>query len=92
MTGTGQTDPGDPDSDREALEELLSVASHDLRTPIIAIRNLGLTMSQRWDTIDDAEKRRYVSIMSDQACVLLELVTDMVTRAHGRRRAASSGD
>ncbi len=54
------------------------MASHELRTPLTSISGFAKTLRSRWDSIVDDEKRRFVSIIDEQADRLGRLVTDLL--------------
>lgn len=63
----------------QAMREFLSVASHDLRTPIAVVRGYASTMTASWHTLSDTDKREYVAIINRQAAHLARLVADLLT-------------
>lgn len=62
-----------------AMRDFVAVASHDLRGPLTAILGFASTMTEHWDTIPDADKRGFVSIISRQASQLNRMVDDLLT-------------
>jgi signal transduction histidine kinase len=67
---------------REANElksRFVAMASHELRTPLTAISGFASTMRQRWTTLGDQDKHRFVEIIDEQADRLGRLVSDLLT-------------
>jgi signal transduction histidine kinase len=66
----------------ELRRHFLAMASHELRTPLTAIAGFASTMTHMWDELPEAEKRKFVGIISEQADRLTGLVEDIfiVTR------------
>jgi PAS domain S-box-containing protein len=66
----------------EELDELKSdfVAKvvHDLRTPITVIQGFADTLEQRWEHLDDSERRRFVNYMGASTKRLMLLVQDIM--------------
>jgi signal transduction histidine kinase len=56
----------------------VSMASHELQTPLTSVIGFAETLDQRWDAIDDAERRRFLRIIRDQGRRLSRLVTDLL--------------
>jgi signal transduction histidine kinase len=63
----------------DAMRDFLSIASHDLRTPIAIIKGYAATMSAAWDSVPDDDKRTYVATIGRQADRLARLVSDLLT-------------
>lgn len=66
----------------ELRRHFLAMASHELRTPLTAIAGFASTMTEMWDQLPEAEKRKFVGIISEQADRLTTIVEDIfiVTR------------
>src|ERR671925_453629 len=54
--------------------EFVAIASHELRTPLTSINGFVKTILERWDSLPDGDKRRYLSIVDRQADRLRRLV------------------
>jgi signal transduction histidine kinase len=55
------------------------MASHELRTPLTAIEGFTTTMLDRWDQLEDADKRMFLEIVDSQSRRLTRLVEDLLT-------------
>jgi PAS domain S-box-containing protein len=63
----------------QAMREFVAVASHELRTPTSVIHGFAATMEDRWDQLDDADKRQYIGAISRASDRLARLVEDLLT-------------
>jgi signal transduction histidine kinase len=61
--------------------EFVAIASHELRTPLTSISGFAKTILERWDTLTDADKRRYLAIVDHQADRLRRLVDNVLLLA-----------
>lgn len=59
-------------------ELFAGVSAHEMRTPLVAIRNFADIMSTRWDDIADEDRRAYTAIIGGQARRLLDMVSDLL--------------
>ncbi|MFL6053152.1 MAG: PAS domain S-box protein [Actinoallomurus sp.] len=63
----------------EAAKDLfLSMTSHELRTPITVVRGFSKTLADRWEKLDDADRRRAVATIADRADALGRLVDNLL--------------
>jgi signal transduction histidine kinase len=62
-----------------AMQEFLSIASHDLRTPIAVVKGYAATMITAWSSIPDADKLGYLETINRQADRLSRMVADLLT-------------
>jgi signal transduction histidine kinase len=67
------------ESARRSQMEFVSVTNHELRTPLTAIKGFAVTLSHRWDDMDDEVKRSAVAAIEQQSRRLDELVADLLT-------------
>lgn len=56
----------------------IAVASHELRTPLTSITGFTRTIVERWDYLDDAEKRHFIGVVDQQGDRLARLVDDLL--------------
>lgn len=59
----------------------MSALAHDLRTPLIAIRNLADIVDKRWEDIAEEQRRHVLRTTSEEATRLLRMVHDASQRA-----------
>ena len=64
---------------KEAMQDFIAIASHDLRTPITIIEGFTTTLLARWQTVPDPDKMKYVSTIDRQVVHLKRLVEDLLT-------------
>ena len=57
--------------------ELVANVSHDLRTPIAIIQGYVETMQMKADTLTEAEKKRYLNIISESTSKLEKLILEL---------------
>lgn len=73
----------------QALDELktafLGTASHELRTPVTAISGFAHVLADRWDTLDDDERRVFADRIASNARSLDTLVQDLLDFARLER-------
>lgn len=69
----------DLEAANEAMRDFVAIASHDLRTPIAAIRGYAQLIDGSWDSLPDADKREHARTIARQAGHLSRIVTDLLT-------------
>lgn len=69
--------------------ELLAIAAHDLRSPLATAQGFVELLRQRWDGIDDEERRYYLERASGHLDDLSDLLGDLLNVA--RTEAAQEG-
>jgi signal transduction histidine kinase len=79
LTETERASAAELQRAHDAMREFLSIASHDLRTPIAVIKGYAATMSSAWDALPDDDKRTFVATINRQADRLSRLVSDLLT-------------
>ena len=63
----------------EAAKDLfLSMTSHELRTPITVVQGFAKTLVNRWDKLDDADRRQAVATIAERADSLGRLVDNLL--------------
>jgi signal transduction histidine kinase len=63
----------------ELKTRFLSMASHEVRTPLTSIYGFSATLRQQWDVLDDAQRLEFVGIIEQQSARLNRLTTDLLT-------------
>ncbi|MFP5310039.1 MAG: ATP-binding protein [Actinomycetes bacterium] len=58
--------------------DFVSMASHEVRTPITAIRGFSLTLSRRWDELSDADRIRCFEVIHRQTDRLWRVIDDLL--------------
>lgn len=59
--------------------EFVAMASHELRTPLTSIAGFSSTMMDKWQTLSEADKYKFVGIIDGQSQRLSRLVEDLLT-------------
>ena len=62
-----------------ALRDFVAIASHDLRTPLTAITGFAAMLHERWELLDEDDKRQFVATIDRSAQSLASLVEDLLT-------------
>ncbi len=62
-----------------AIREFVSIASHDLRTPIAIVKGFADTLVDSWPALSDEDKLTHIGTIGRQADQLSRLVTDLLT-------------
>lgn len=65
------------DAERDR-SRFVSMASHELQTPITSVVGFAATLDERWDSLDEQERRRFLRIVRDQGERLSRLVSQML--------------
>ena len=60
-------------------EDFISTVSHELRTPLTSIRGFAQTMLTSWDRLDDAAKKKFLTIIEQQSNRLINLVENILS-------------
>lgn len=75
-------------------ERFVTIASHELRTPVTSIQGFASTLLDQWDVCTDARRREFVELIGEAAERMGELVENLLTitaidagRLHGNPRA-----
>ena len=63
----------------EMKSRFVAVASHELRTPLTSIGGFATTLLDRWNVIDDGDKRRFLALIERQTERLTRIVRDLLT-------------
>jgi signal transduction histidine kinase len=58
--------------------DFVSMASHEVRTPITAIRGFSLTLSRRWDELSEADRIRCFEVIHRQTDRLWRVIDDLL--------------
>ncbi len=59
--------------------DFMAMSSHEIRTPITAIRGFALTLSRHWDDLAEEDRRRSLDVIHRQSTRLWQLVSDVLT-------------
>jgi signal transduction histidine kinase len=62
----------------EMREEFLSNVSFEMRGPLTAVKGFTATLLESWETLDDADRVRFLQIVSRQSDKLTRLIQTMV--------------
>jgi len=65
----------------EAKDLFLATTSHELRTPITVVQGFASTLSNRWDKLNDDERRSAVQTIAERAGSLGHLVEQLLLGA-----------
>lgn len=65
----------------EQLELFVGTAAHEMRTPLVAIRNFADVTLDHWSSVSDEDKRARLQIIREQSGRLLRLVSDLLMAA-----------
>lgn len=71
----------DPAPAQDDQDLLLAVTSHELRTPITAIKGFADTLENHWDTLEPAARREAVRVIWQRANELAALVDRLLATA-----------
>lgn len=63
----------------QAHGDFISTISHEFRTPLTSIKGFADTLLQYGNQLPDDEKRRFITIIKDQADRLIRLVENLLT-------------
>lgn len=63
---------------RQAQTEFVSTVSHELRTPLTSIKGFADTILRAGDRLEQAQQKKYIGIIKDQADRLTRLVEDLL--------------
>ncbi len=70
-------------SEQSAIDALkrdfMQMASHEVRTPITAIRGFALTLNRHWDQLAEEDRRRSLDVIHRQATRLWQLLNNILT-------------
>ncbi len=74
--------------DRSPAEDdrdlFLAAAGHELRTPVTVIKGYAGTLADRWEALDDHERRGAAQVLTQRADELARLVDRLLAAAGGR--------
>jgi PAS domain S-box-containing protein len=76
----------------EAKDLFLATTSHELRTPITVVQGFASTLANRWDKLNDDDRRSAVQTIADRAGALAKLVEQLLlgSRAGADQLAVSN--
>jgi two-component system, OmpR family, phosphate regulon sensor histidine kinase PhoR len=67
--------------EEQSRDLFLTVASHELRTPVTVIRGYADTLIEHWEALDEPSRREAVFVMGQRARELARLVDRLLTAA-----------
>jgi two-component system, OmpR family, phosphate regulon sensor histidine kinase PhoR len=70
-------------ADRDDRPLFLAVAGHELRTPVTVVKGYASMLSQRWDTLDEPNRRAAAGVLSQRADELARLVDRLLGASVG---------
>ena len=81
------TDQQRRDHDRDLF---VAVTSHELRTPVTVIKGYADTLTDHWDSLDEADRRQAARVIGQRANELARLVDRLLTSAADVEPAAGA--
>ncbi|NJC68950.1 HAMP domain-containing histidine kinase [Planosporangium thailandense] len=80
----GPTASPDGQQEREQGRDLfIAMTSHELRTPVTAIKGYADTLVERWDSLDEAARRDAAGVVRQRARELARLIDRLLAAASG---------
>jgi PAS domain S-box-containing protein len=65
----------------ELKDQLIAATNHELRTPLTTILGCAMMLGQRWESMEEANRREFVEMIERQSRRLESLVEDLLTLA-----------
>ncbi len=62
----------------EFKNDLLSIVSHDLRSPLTTITGFATLLKQEWETIDDGQRTEFLEVITRNATDMGDLIGDLL--------------
>ncbi len=62
----------------EDESNLVNYISHEVRTPIHGVANIALFLHENWDTIDDADRKKYLAVISSNSQRLINFTNELL--------------
>jgi signal transduction histidine kinase len=75
---TGPTDPGRDTTASDATAEVVVTFSHELRSPLASLRGFTHLLLDRWDRLDDHDRRELLEQIDHDAARLGRLVDELL--------------
>ena len=63
----------------EQIRGLIAVAAHDLRSPLVSIIGFSTILSEKWATLSEKDRQKYMAIIDRKSRVMSALIDDLLT-------------
>ena len=63
----------------EQIRGLIAVAAHDLRSPLVSIIGFSTILSEKWATLSEKDRQKYMAIIDRKSHDMSALIDDLLT-------------
>ena len=63
----------------EQIRGLTAVAAHDLRSPLVSIIGFSRILSEKWATLSEKDRQKYIAIIDRKSHKMSALIDDLLT-------------
>jgi PAS domain S-box-containing protein len=63
----------------EQIRGLIAVAAHDLRSPLVSIIGFSTILSEKWATLSEKDRQKYMAIIDRKSRTMSALIDDLLT-------------
>jgi PAS domain S-box-containing protein len=63
----------------EQIRGLIAVAAHDLRSPLVSIIGFSTILSEKWATLSEKDRQKYMAIIDRKSRNMSALIDDLLT-------------